>query len=86
MKKFYNITDEEKVREDAKMLEVLELLRKHKQILELAAEGLTIGEIGKRMFRSGRTIETPLYRMMRVTESKNTTALVVTALKLGIIK
>jgi len=64
---------------------VSELTPKEKQIIQLVSEGYTNKEIGKKLNKSTRTVETNLRIIYRLLGVKNRVRLVVEAHEKGII-
>lgn len=55
------------------------------QVLQLIAEGLTNGEIGKKLFISSRTVEGIRASLLVSTKTKNTAALITHCFRCGIL-
>ena len=61
------------------------LTNREREVLQLVAEGLTNGEVGKRLFISARTVESHRAHVMQKLSLKNETELVRYAFKKGLI-
>ncbi len=73
------------VQEHLKELQVPEVTRREKEILDLIAEGSSSKDIAERLYLSIRTVENHRKSLLQKFEVKNAVALLKTAKKLGIL-
>ena len=88
MKKGLKILSEEDIeslKQNEVMLGIYNLLNKHKNILQLLAQGNNGRKIGKIIYKSHRTIENDVYKMCKAVEAKNRTELIAICKDLKII-
>lgn len=68
-----------------KIIQQLEITEREMDVLRLICQGMTNNEISDKLFLSSKTVETHKSRLLRKTNTKNSTSLIIFALKNKII-